>query len=149
MVGAALAAALLVLAMPAGAQQPKIEEGGCRRVQSPGAANPGPYYTLFDTGKSAVKPADKPELKKIARQAQDLFVTRICLIGAADKVGNAGFNSKLARDRALAVARELMANGVPARNLLIDATGEAFAQWSVGRRENQDQDRRVTIVFAK
>jgi outer membrane protein OmpA-like peptidoglycan-associated protein len=139
------------LALPASAQttQANIEEGRCQRVLSPGQTYPGPFNVLFDTGKAVVKPADKVEIQKIAAQAKTLFVTRICLIGTADKVGNAPFNKKLARDRAQAVAKELAAQGVQTKFMLIDANEEAYKEWSLGKNENQQQDRKVVIVFAK
>jgi outer membrane protein OmpA-like peptidoglycan-associated protein len=141
----------LGLASPALAQttQATIAEGRCQRVLSPGQTYPGPFNVLFDTGKSVVRPADKAELKKISEQAKTLFVTRICLIGTADKVGNAASNLKLARDRANAVARELAANGVKTQYMLIDPNPEAYKEWSLGRREDQQQDRKVVVVFAK
>ena len=144
-------AAALAFVLPAAAQttQANIEEGRCQRVLSPGQTYPGPFTVLFDTGKSVVRPNDKAELKKIAQQAKTLYVTRICLIGTADKVGNAAFNQKLARDRANAVAKELAANGVQTKYMLVDANPEAYKEWSFGKREDQQQDRKVIIVFAK
>jgi outer membrane protein OmpA-like peptidoglycan-associated protein len=141
----------LALASPALAQttQATIAEGRCHRVLSPGQTYPGPFNVLFDTGKAVVRPSDKAEIKKIAEQAKTLFVTRICLIGTADKVGNAAFNKKLARDRANAVAKELAANGVQTKFMLIDANEEAYKEWSFGKREDQQQDRKVVVVFAK
>ncbi|MGE0151273.1 MAG: OmpA family protein [Reyranellaceae bacterium] len=147
--GAAMLAAALALPALAQTTQATIEEGRCQRMLSPGQTYPGPFTVLFDTGKAVVKPADKAELKKVAEQAKTLYVTRICLIGTADKVGNAPFNKKLARDRANAVARELAANGVQTRHMLIDPNEEAYKDWSFGRREDQQQDRKVVIVFAK
>ncbi len=148
-IGLVAAGLATMLAFPALAQNTGIEEGRCQRVLSPGQTYPGPFTMLFDTGKSAIRPADKAELKKIAAQAKTLFVTRICLLGTADKVGNAAANQKLARDRAYAVGRELIANGVPSKNLLIDSSGESFKEWSFGKREDQQQDRKVVVVFAK
>lgn len=149
--GAAALAAAISLTLPALGQttQATIEEGRCQRMLSPGQTYPGPFNVLFDTGKATIKPADKAELKKVAEQAKTLYVTRICLIGTADKVGNAAFNKKLARDRANAVGRELIANGVQSKHLLIDANEEAYKDWSFGRREDQQQDRKVVVVFAK
>lgn len=150
-----LATASLLVAFgsiaPASAQttQATIAEGRCQRMLSPGQTYPGPFNVLFDTGKSMVRPADKAEIKKISEQAKTLFVTRICLIGTADKVGNAASNLKLARDRANAVARELAANGVKTEYMLIDPNPEAYKEWSFGRREDQQQDRKVVVVFAK
>jgi outer membrane protein OmpA-like peptidoglycan-associated protein len=150
-----LAAAGLTMALAAaGAAQAQttqatIAEGRCQRVLAPGQTYPGPFTVLFDTGKSVIKPEFKAELKKVAEQAKTLFVTRICLIGTADKVGNAAFNQKLARDRANAVARELIANGVQNRYLLIDPNPEAYKDWSFGKREDQQQDRKAIVVFAK
>ena len=150
----ALAAAMAAIfalggvALPATAQAQTIEEGKCQRA--PGVNYPGPYYAHFDTGKSTLRPADKAEVKKAALQSKQLFVTRICLVGAADKGGDAAKNKKLAKARANAVAKEMIANGVQAKHLLIDASDEAFGKWSFGsKNENQEQDRRVTIIFAK
>jgi len=126
-----------------------IEEGRCQRVLSPGQTYPGPWTVLFDTGKSVIKPEFKPELKKVADQAKTLFVTRICLIGTADKVGNAAFNQKLARDRANAVAKELASHGVQTKYMLVDANPEAYKNMGFGTREEQQQDRKVIVVFAK
>ncbi|MDF3072892.1 MAG: OmpA family protein [Alphaproteobacteria bacterium] len=139
------------LASPAFSQttQATIAEGRCQRMLSPGQTYPGPFNVLFDTGKAVVRPADKAELQKIAGQAKTLFVTRICLIGTADKVGNAAFNKKLARDRANAVAKELAAHGVQTKYMLIDPNEEAYKEWSLGRSEDQQQDRKVVVVFAK
>jgi len=144
-----LMAMALAIASPSMAQQGgQVEQGKCQRA--PGANYPGPYYAHFDTGKSVVRPADKAELKKVALQSKQLFVTRICVIGAADKVGDAARNKKLAQARANAVAKELMAGGVQAKHILIDASDEAFGSWSFGKKnEEQQQDRRVTIIFAK
>ena len=141
--------AAIVLALPASAQTVRLEEGACKRVAAPGQNFPGPYYVLFDTGKSAVKPEFKPEMRKAARDAKNFHVTRICVIGTTDKVGNAAYNKKLSRDRAYAVARELMAEGVKAQHLLLDYTGEPYGQWSFGAREKQEQDRRVVVLLAK
>jgi outer membrane protein OmpA-like peptidoglycan-associated protein len=150
-IGLTTAALVVGLALPALAQttQATIEEGRCQRMLSPGQTYPGPFNVLFDTGKSVVRPADKAELKKVAEQAKTLFVTRICLIGTADKVGNAAANQKLARDRANAVGRELAANGVQVKYLLIDANPEAYKNLGFGTREEQQQDRKVIVVFAK
>ena len=146
--GPLVALALMVAPQALAHQGQQIEQGKCQRA--PGANYPGPFYAHFDTGKSAVRPADKAELKKIALQSKQLFVTRICIIGAADKVGDAANNKKLAQARANAVAKELMAGGVQAKHLLIDASDEAFSGWSFGKKnEEQQQDRRVTIIFAK
>ena len=85
-----LASALLALGIAgvASAQtaQATIAEGRCQRMLSPGQTYPGPWNVLFDTGKSVVRPNDKAELKKIAQQAKTLYVTRICLIGTADRI---------------------------------------------------------------
>lgn len=146
---APLVAIVLSASQPAAAQQgQQVEQGKCQRA--PGANYPGPFYAHFETGKSVVRPADKAELKKVALQSKQLFVTKICIIGAADKVGDAANNKKLAQARANAVAKELMAGGVQAKHLLIDASDEAFGSWSFGKKnEEQQQDRRVTIIFAK
>ncbi len=134
-------AALLVVS-PAAAQQ--IENCPPRLGGTP---HPGPYNVYFDFGKSVLDQQQIAEVHKRAKQAKDIYVTQICLIGYADKVGNPASNKQLGLARARAVANILIADGIPARNITMDTAGEAYGRADFGKNERNKADRRVAIVF--
>lgn len=138
---AALAAAFLVAA-PAAAQN--IERCGPRLGGTP---HPGPYAVYFEFGKSVLDQQQTAEAQRRAKQAKDIFVTRICLVGYADKVGDPASNKELGLARARHVAGILMANGIPAANIVMDTGGEAYGGFNFGEYDKNRADRRVSIVF--
>jgi outer membrane protein OmpA-like peptidoglycan-associated protein len=143
---AAMAAFLAV--SPASAQStdsaPSIEQCPPRLGGTP---HPGPYNVYFDFGKSVLDQQQTAEVHKRAKQARDIFVTQICLLGYADKVGNAAFNKQLGLARARTVANILMADGIPAKNITMDTGGEAYSRFNFGDYDRNKADRRVAIVF--
>ena len=139
-----LAAALLLLgAAPSFAQT----VGTCAR--GGGANQPPPVWVLFELNSAHVRPADKPVIAGAVKTAKDRQVSQICLIGHTDKLGDKAYNLKLARERAQAVAAELIHAGYPARDVVIAADPEAFGNMSLGRRDASEEDRKVTILFAR
>ena len=137
--------ALALTVGPATAQN----TGHCVRNSMAASNYPGPYNVYFDTGKFNIRPKEATEIKDIAGRAKALYVTSICVIGFADKVGNAAYNKKLSIDRAQAVANELMRNGVLGKNITIDGDGEPYKDWNFGTIQEQQRDRRVAIILAK
>ena len=63
--------------------------------------------------------------------ATDRQVSSICLIGHTDKLGDTAVNAKLARERAQAVAADLVHAGYPANHIVIAADPEAFGDMSL------------------
>jgi outer membrane protein OmpA-like peptidoglycan-associated protein len=121
----------------------------CQRNTMAAQGYPGPYNAYFDVGKSVLRPAEKKLIAEIAQRAKDLYVTSICVIGFADKQGNKVFNKQLSMDRARAVAAELMRNGIPGKNIVIDGEGEPYKDWNFGKIDDQQRDRRAAIILAK
>ena len=142
--GASLCA-LTAAIVPAEAQN----TGHCVRNSMAATNYPGPYNVYFDTGKANIRPKEATDIKEIAGRAKDLYVTSICVIGFADKVGNAAYNKKLSMDRARAVAAELMRNGVQGKFITIDGDGEPYKDLNFGSIQEQQRDRRVGIILAK
>ncbi|MCA0302268.1 MAG: OmpA family protein [Proteobacteria bacterium] len=141
---AAMAAATLLLGTaPSFAQT----IGTCAR--GGGANQPPPVWVLFDLNSAHVRPADKPVIAAAVKTAKDRQVSQICLIGHTDKLGDKAYNLKLARERAQAVAAELIRDGYPAKDVVIAADPEAFGNMSLGRRDSSEEDRKVTILFAR
>ena len=142
-IGLLLAAGLLCGAAPSFAQT----VGTCAR--GGGANQPPPVWVLFELNSAHVRPADKPVIAGAVKTAKDRQVSQICLLGHTDKLGDKAYNLKLARERAQAVAAELIRDGYPAKDVVIAADPEAFGNMSLGSRDASDQDRRVTILFAR
>ena len=141
---AALATATLLLgAAPSFAQT----VGTCAR--GGGANQPQPVWVLFDLNSAHVRPADKPVIVNAVKTARDRQVSQLCILGHTDKLGDKAYNLKLARERAQAVAAELVRAGYPAKDVVIAADPEAFGNMSLGRRDASEEDRRVTIVFSR
>jgi outer membrane protein OmpA-like peptidoglycan-associated protein len=124
-------------------------EGACSSVQAPGTNFPGPFLVNFDLGKSAIRADEQANIRKIAQAIKDNKITRVCLLGTADKLGNAAYNKKLSIDRAKSVANALMAQGIPGKSLIYSATGEAYGGTSFGSADSEKNDRRVIVKLAK
>jgi outer membrane protein OmpA-like peptidoglycan-associated protein len=112
-----------------------------------GTPHPGPYNVYFDFGRATLDQQQAAEVRKRAKQAKDIFVTQICLVGFADKVGDPAANKQLGLARARAVANILIADGFPANNIVMDSGGEAYGRFNFGDVDRNKADRRVSIVF--
>jgi outer membrane protein OmpA-like peptidoglycan-associated protein len=134
--------ALLVVATPCLAQT----VGSC--PTGAGAGTPSkPAWVLFDLGSSALRPEAKPIIAEAAATAKARQVTKICVVGQTDKLGDKTSNAKLAQARSQAVAGELIRAGYPAKNVVIASNPEAFGDMSFGSSDASEKDRRVTIIF--
>ena len=72
---------------------------------------------------------------------------KICVVGQTDKLGDKALNDKLAAARSQAVAAQLVRDGFPGDKVIIASNPEAFGNMSLGSRDAQEKDRRVTIIF--
>lgn len=145
---AAISCAALPMTTAAWAQNGPVE-GSCTSVKAPNTNYPGPFQVYFDLGKSNIRADEQANIAKIAQAIKDNQITRVCLLGTADKIGNKDFNKKLSIDRAKSVANALMAKGIPGKSLIYNATGEAYGGISLGSADEQKKDRRVIVILAK
>jgi outer membrane protein OmpA-like peptidoglycan-associated protein len=83
-------------------------------------AQPSSVHVLFDTGKSALDTAAMRTLR-VASAAFVGIGTQIVITGYADKTGNAAANVALAKKRAQNVRDELVALGVEAKRIVMQA----------------------------
>jgi outer membrane protein OmpA-like peptidoglycan-associated protein len=75
---------------------------------------------------------------------------QICVLGQADRTGNADYNEKLALDRAEAVAAYLKESGLAGKKFQVVGRGAVFKKDSfLGKILGEDvaADRRVEITF--
>ena len=140
--GIALASSLLLFATtPSFAQT----VGTCPTAGS--AATSQPVWVIFDLGSSVVRASDKPAIAQAVATAKNRQAATVCLVGQTDKLGDKATNERLARARSNAVAAEMIKAGYPANKITIATNQEAFGNLSVGSRDAQEKDRRVTILF--
>lgn len=102
---------------------------------------------LFDLGSAVLKPEAKPTIQQAVATAKARQVVKICIVGQTDKLGDKALNAKLAQARSQAVAAELVRDGIPGDKVIIASNPEAFGNMSLGNRDAQEKDRRVTIIF--
>ena len=110
------------------------------------AAVSKPSWVLFDLGSAVIKPEYKSTIVEAAKTAKARQVTKVCVIGQTDKLGDKNYNAKLAQQRSQAVAAELIKAGYPAKDVVIASNPEAFGNMSFGSNDASVKDRRVTII---
>lgn len=106
-----------------------------------------PESVTFPTGSSVVNSGFRPALNEVARSLRAHPNSTVRVVGHTDNVGSMAYNQQLSVDRALAVARILIANGVPASR--ITYAGRNFAEpiTSNATADGRAQNRRVEVVI--
>lgn len=106
-----------------------------------------PESVTFRTGSSLVEAGFRPALRSVADSLRRHPNSAVRVVGHTDNVGSAALNNKLSQDRAMAVARVLMENGISGGRISVAGRGfyEPIAtnDTVAGRAEN----RRVEIVI--
>lgn len=106
-----------------------------------------PESVTFRTGSSVVDAGFRPALRTVAESLRRYPNSAVRVVGHTDNVGSAALNNQLSQDRALAVARILIENGVRGDRIVVSGRGfyEPIASNNsvAGRAEN----RRVEIVI--
>ncbi len=103
---------------------------------------------LFGNGKVTLEPQYKPQLLKLAEQAQTITGYVIQVKGYASAVGSAALNQKLSVERANAVSQFLEQDAnIPLTNMLAPgAMGTADQVGPDTTKEGQAENRRVVVM---
>ncbi|MDH3659796.1 MAG: OmpA family protein [Alphaproteobacteria bacterium] len=105
-------------------------------------ANEGaPFSVFFASGRTRVDDDGQEVVARVKRSADLVQPSRIVVVGYADRRGIAADNKRLAEERAREVAKALIAEGVPAAAVSVEAWGETISA------ESLDENRRVEITF--
>jgi len=102
----------------------------------------------FDFGKSELKPEAHEMLDKIAAEMKEGGSTILYITGYTDDRGSEGFNEVLSIARANAVKEYLVANGVPAENLIVSGKGKNEPVNNNSTDEDRAMNRRVVFSFS-
>ena len=112
-----------------------------------------PRHTInFAVNSADIGAKHKEFLKSSAERYRSNPSVQVCIVGQADKTGDAAYNKKLALERAESVADYLKESGLASKKFQIGGRGEAFgdsSSWLLGKITDEDDasDRRVEVIF--
>ena len=110
-------------------------------------AAPKSYLVFFDFDKSDLTSAGRQIVDQAAMNAPAAKVTQIAVTGHTDTVGSDEYNMRLSKRRAMSVAAELEAHGIPESEIAIVAKGKRDPLVPTGDGVREPQNRRVEIVY--
>jgi len=106
-----------------------------------------PEGVTFSTGSSTVASSFLPALRDVARSLNAHPNSTVRVVGHTDNVGSAAFNQQLSQDRALAVARILIGDGVSASRITYSGRGYNEPITTNATAVGRAQNRRVEILI--
>jgi outer membrane protein OmpA-like peptidoglycan-associated protein len=104
-----------------------------------------PAEVHFDWASATPLPESSAIIESIASSAAACGVRAVTVIGHADRSGSAGFNQRLSRRRADAVAAALTAEGMPRAAVTVRAVGERDPAVPTADGVREPATRRVAI----
>lgn len=143
--------ALGIAGGPGGAAAQSAVPEDCR--EGPRAPYAGTTVVHFDTGSTTVGGKDALALERLAERMAGNPGVWWCLLGQADKQGDAEANRRLSLKRAEAVGDFLAARGIPKAQMLYGWRGEAFGGanplglFGEDEEEGEQKDRRVEVFL--
>lgn len=106
-----------------------------------------PEAVTFPTASSVVDPGFRPALRSISDSLRRHPNSTVRVVGHTDNVGSATYNNQLSQDRALAVARELIAYGTSAPRITVSGRGFYEPITTNATAAGRAQNRRVEIII--
>ena len=106
-----------------------------------------PESVTFRTASATVDPSFRPALAQISDSLRRHPNSSVRVVGHTDNVGTAAYNQQLSQDRAMAVARVLIANGTPASRITVSGRGFNEPVATNASVAGRAQNRRVEIII--
>jgi outer membrane protein OmpA-like peptidoglycan-associated protein len=103
------------------------------------------FQVFFDFARSDLTAAGRKVVEAAAGVARSGHAVHILVTGHTDTVGSAAFNQTLSEQRAAAVARELIADGMPATEIATRGVGKSDPLVPTTDGTREAQNRRATI----
>ncbi|WP_157976548.1 OmpA family protein [Parahaliea mediterranea] len=99
----------------------------------------------FDTGSSRLSPAVHRTLDTLAGVLREYDQSLVLVAGHSDNQGDAAFNLRLSRERAMAVGRYLNAQGVQAQRIVVRGFGDSQPVADNNTPEGRSANRRIEL----
>ncbi len=106
-----------------------------------------PEAVTFRTASATVDPGFRPALAQISNSLKRYPNSSVRVVGHTDNVGSVAYNRQLSTDRAMAVARVLIANGTPASRITVSGRGFNEPITTNASAAGRAQNRRVEIII--
>ena len=116
-------------------------------TQPPVVAPARSYLVFFDWDRSNLTDRARGIIRDAAANSTKVAYTKIDVNGNADTSGSHVYNQGLSMRRAVAVANELVKDGVPKAAISITASGDTHLLVPTGPGVREPQNRRVEIVI--
>jgi outer membrane protein OmpA-like peptidoglycan-associated protein len=100
----------------------------------------------FETGKSAMRAADREEVAMLGATLQQYPTARIRIVGYADARGDASANATLGKERADSIKAALVAAGIAADRIETASGGETNPVDSNATATGQAENRRTELI---
>ncbi|MBX3175370.1 MAG: OmpA family protein [Gemmatimonadaceae bacterium] len=107
-----------------------------------------PGSMSFDVASATLSAVADSALGVIARVVAEYRLTLVSVRGFTDSTGDAAVNRRLSEQRALSVARALLARGITAERIIATGFGAAQPLASNETPEGREQNRRIELVLA-
>ena len=106
-----------------------------------------PEAVTFRTASATVDSSFIPALQTVSQSLRQHPASTVRVVGHTDNVGSAAYNNQLSQDRAMAVARVLVANGTAASRISVSGRGFYEPITSNASAAGRAANRRVEIVI--
>ena len=106
-----------------------------------------PESVTFRTDSSSVDPSFRPALRAVSESLRQHPNSTVLVVGHTDSVGTAAYNMQLSEERAMAVARELVAFGTSASRIRVLGRGFQQPIATNATVAGRAQNRRVEIII--
>jgi outer membrane protein OmpA-like peptidoglycan-associated protein/outer membrane protein W len=116
-------------------------------MAAPAPAPAKTYLVFFDWDKYSLTPKATQIIAQAASDSKTTGTTTIAVSGYTDTSGTAVYNQGLSVRRAKAVAAQLVADGVPASEIVAKGFGDTHLLVPTGPGVREPQNRRVEIVL--
>jgi len=126
---------------------PAVAPAPAPMASAPAPAASRTYLVFFDWDKYSLTPRATDIIAQAASDSKTNATTTIDVSGYTDTSGTPTYNQGLSERRAQAVARKLVADGVPGTEISIHAYGETHLLVQTGPGVREPQNRRVEIVL--
>lgn len=104
---------------------------------------------LFDFDSAELTMSDRAELDQVAAKLKKAKTAKVEVYGYTDAVGSSEYNMALSKQRAVAAASYLQAQGIESDRVTVGAFGQNKPIASNSTMEGRQVNRRVEIIYYK